>query len=778
MKSKNKNSSQLGFAAALPALLFFIFSNEKLAAQCDRVAWVAANDPNCGVKIIDLQTSQVLRAVAGAADLEVFKTISFTAAAADPLPTCSNDPLPTVALTCVSDKIPCKADFVPFQDDADPMTWHFSAQLLDPAAQTCSWDFGDGSMGAGQEAMHTFAAEGNFQIHLTVHGDGCEATKSVEIEVSKKNAANCGFDLQVTVVGKTLMGKVVPVAPTAGNLKEVSWYFSKTNIEIAQTADFQYVLPDFGNYNVCAEVVSERANGSTCAFTSCRPIGYHPAGCTDPEILNKDVLCPVYFAPVCGCDGVTYGNECEAIASGVTTWWAGKCASGGSPCSADAVAQIVEGSPDDGFLARFHNLAKGDFTFLQLDYGDGSPILQTSNWDSIDHRYNLAGTYLANLTVWKKNGCVSSMTKLIQTDWATSQTQNPPLGTEYVLPGDANGDRKANVYDLLNVGLGYFAEGAPRPDASGNFTPQLAANWTDELLNGLNFKHLDCDGNGRINELDPTLIRQNYTPIDSSEVVFNPALPKIWLDFSSNPDTIFIDPNNPKPLEISADVMVASVAQPVFDLYGLGFAVKYPLFVNQDPEVNYYDNSNFGFSNDILWMPKNNFDRKQLDLGFVRKNGVGKNGYFKLARINFKTDFVIIVDIVYRDAAAPKPFVAGIKGLRAIDSKGVLKMLSLPASLDTIWVKLQQTIGTSEAAVAQLLDVFPNPSLGEATLLAGGDLKIEAVEVLNVLGQKVENLPVSDSKKLIFQTSGWSKGIYTLRVRTDKGLGEKRLVVK
>lgn len=755
------------------ALITFI--NHATAQPCMRTGWVASTLPGCGAVIVDQSTGESLRAVSGADLLVGGQYVQFSAVPSFPVGICPVSTMPTVALTCVSDTLPCTANF-DYAPGAKALSKVFEAYIIDEEQQYCSWNFGDGNGAEGKSVTHQFEKPGVYEVCLSVKDKwGCSTHKCRQVVASEKSSLSCDYNLLVTAVGKTLQGKLVATTPSFGEVVFVQWRLSKHSEVLAETPTLQYQLPAYGTYIVSAEYTVRQPDDSFCTSSVSQQLILSESTCDHPSLADPLSICAPHNAPVCGCDNRTYQNECEAMAAGVSNWWAGTCEKVHGPIVAQLETQVLAGSLESGFLTRFRNLSSGSYVFVQLDFGDGSPLWQGTKTDSvIEHKYASSGIYRTNLTVWVPNGLESSATQLVVTD-ALQLTQGKlPPGTDYVLPGDANGDKKANVYDLLNIGVGHDISGVPRPDAHTAWVPQFSPNWSDAVGGKVNFKHIDCDGNGKLNDFDADVIQQNYQAIDPKKETWVPQTPRIWVDLNG-PDTIKINPLLPATLQLKADVLAGSPTEPVQGLYGLAFALQYPEFVNHDP-VTDLSTDLFGSSH-FLWHPHDTYNRRQLDMGLVKTNHTGVSGYGKIAEIEFTWEYIIIIDVIAREELKIVPFVVPVTGIRGIDAVGNPKALSVPAALDTIWIKIDDGISPiHQPDLSARVALYPNPATEEA-LLYTGDLRVESIQAVNLLGQVLHTLTPADRTVQRFNVATWQPGLYTLRIQTDQGMVEKRLIV-
>jgi hypothetical protein len=110
----------------------------------------------------------------------------------------------------------------------------------------------------------------------------------------------------------------------------------------------------------------------------------------------------------------------------------------------------------------------------------------------------------------------------------------------------------------------------------------------------------------------------------------------------------------------------------------------------------------------------------------------------------------------------------------AVNEAGELLTISLPEDATVVLIN-KTTTSTNSTFLDRHVAVFPNPTSEEISIRLE-QVKGLSVEAFDALGQKVMHQPFTTSN-LHFDVSQWQPGVYWLKVHTEKGVANRRILI-
>lgn len=251
----------------------------------------------------------------------------------------------------------CYANFfMDFGNPASPLTVQFTDASFAANGETPSswhWSFGDGNTSTEQNPEHTYAADGIYEVTLTISTpDGCESITTLHICIGNGGGWE-GPECQAMfyfVQDSSDLSTFHFQNYSLGDINSWSWNFGDGNTSNEQNPTHTYSQP--GVY-----IVTLTASGNGCTNTV-------------SMIVVTD-------------DNILYENTCTAL--------------------------FLPFIYSDSLTVFCLNLSSPDAVSFAWDFGDG-----TSSSDPFGvHQYAVSGSYVITLTIVTADGCTSTFSTTI-----------------------------------------------------------------------------------------------------------------------------------------------------------------------------------------------------------------------------------------------------------------------------------------------------------------------------------------------------------------------------
>ncbi|MFK7806360.1 MAG: T9SS type A sorting domain-containing protein [Saprospiraceae bacterium] len=397
----------------------------------------------------------------------------------------------------------------------------------------------------------------------------------------------------------------------------------------------------------------------------------------------------------------------------------------------------IEGAGDLGFLVFGNGNNYGNF-----DYADLPISLGLFDGDGIT-AYEFIVVDIAN------PDCVG------YAELGPVDCQSP----QPIWPGDINNDYIANHYDLLNLGIAFNETGAARINSDIDWADFDGDDWSGQFINGTNWKHADCNGDGVVNNIDITAIENNYNQVhgDVTSIDVVDVLPGSPLFFIDLPDFDEVTMGQ----AFVAPIILGDIDTPVEEIYGIAFKVRY------DPEM--MDEAGVYVETGSSWLGEQGSQLISIDKSFADEGlievAITRTDHNNISGFGTVSYFIGIID----DIAGKTELSVEITDVVAITYEEARVTFETPLAV------MNLTTSTNEL-LDEVVTVFPNPADDFITIKTTGEKTPRLITVYNMLGQVVTQMenPVQNQR---MDLRDWNAGVYFLDIQFDEGKVSRKVEV-
>ncbi|MEE9373797.1 MAG: T9SS type A sorting domain-containing protein [Saprospiraceae bacterium] len=338
------------------------------------------------------------------------------------------------------------------------------------------------------------------------------------------------------------------------------------------------------------------------------------------------------------------------------------------------------------------------------------------------------------------------------------------IGADCTWPGDADGDGRVSVKDLLPIGYNIGKNGTARSENGNNWNALFADDWGESYGSlGNDIKSADSNGDGSIDEADVDALNENYSKLNS-------FLSSEALSIKSVP--FYAVPSQTSGRDgdlITVDLYIGTEAQPLLESNGLAFSFSIPPIYIQENSLQFLFNHSdwFGYNNPTLDMVQ------YPDIGRV-EGSISRTGGSSIDGFGHIGTFQIVLQEDFDDVKPESrklPIEIDISGGEYINGAG--NKYGLQDSKTVIYLDLNDQNIEKEIEIV----TFPNPTADQLTIHSNNKDIIQNIYLYNTIGQRINSYHNIQSNHFEMNTSTLPEGFYMARVETLFGVSVEKVQV-